>query len=167
MNKSRYERLNRVAGSYKVLFGENKIQNLITGRKNGRLSSNGRYIAVNIQDKGKSYTYSLHEIIAFKYYDNLVGNEVNHKDGNRFNNLPSNIEVVTPIENKKHQQKNLLLAHVDGSKNGSAKLNKKAVKRIRELYSTTKNYTQTGKMFDIGRNTVKDIVMRTTWRHVI
>ena len=47
MKKKRYERLKRVVSNYDILVNENKIINKETQRKNGRLSCNGRYIAVN------------------------------------------------------------------------------------------------------------------------
>lgn len=166
MDKIRYNRLTEIVSNYDVLFSENKIINNTTCRRNGRLSSNGRYIAVNIQYNGKSYTYSLHEIVAYKMGEMLIGKEINHKDGNRFNNKPDNLEVIAPSENKNHQKNNALLSHVRGIKNGSSKLDRGSVKMIKEIYSTVKNYTEIGTMFGVGRNTVKDIISGKTWRHI-
>ena len=57
------------------------------------------YIKVSLKDRN----YSLHRIIALVYCDGFKeGLTVNHKDGNKSNNNPSNLEWLTIGDNIRH-----------------------------------------------------------------
>lgn len=65
-----------------------------------------QYLSVNItSDKGKRGQQRLHRIIAWAWIENDDPTnkiQVNHIDGNKFNNHPSNLEWVTPAQNQQH-----------------------------------------------------------------
>ena len=55
------------------------------------------YLSVNLSKDGKSKTVYIHQL-AWEYFNGMKvpeGMDVNHKDSNRQNNNPSNLEVVT------------------------------------------------------------------------
>lgn len=166
MNKERQNRLQRVVHNYEVLPAENKILDKRTGRKNGREGAHGRYLIVNIQDAGKSYTYSFHEVVAFLTYGNLIDKEVNHIDGNKRNNYPENFEVVSAEENRRHQQEGGLLSRVYGEKNGASKLTASKVKCIRRLFKEGASKRKLSLSFGVDRKTVRKIINNETWRNV-
>ena len=60
-----------------------------------------KYVTLN---KGKSqFTVAVHRLLAIHYIPNPQGKEqVNHIDGNKYNNDLSNLEWVTRSENVKH-----------------------------------------------------------------
>jgi hypothetical protein len=61
--------------------------------------SNSGYKCINIKNKG----YFIHRALAFAFINQIKGKEfVNHKDGNKSNNLISNLEWCTKSENVKH-----------------------------------------------------------------
>lgn len=68
---------------------------------NGTLCSSTGYLRVKVNKK----TLQVHQILAVKYYgEKCIGMQVNHKDGNKLNNKKENLEVITQLENLKHQK---------------------------------------------------------------
>ena len=72
----------------------------------------GREIKQSIDKKGylqctiNNKRISLHRVITKLYYGELPnGYCVNHKDGNKLNNHPNNLEYITLAENTKHSVK--------------------------------------------------------------
>lgn len=69
-----------------------------------RISNKGRYASVAIMSNdGEVKHPSLHRVVAIAFIpnpDNLP--EVNHKDGNRYNNTVGNLEWCTHKENMSH-----------------------------------------------------------------
>ena len=63
--------------------------------------SNG-YISMRIRNNGIVFRESLHRLVATAFHgqhDDLV---VNHKDGDKMNNIPKNLEFVTYSQNTIH-----------------------------------------------------------------
>lgn len=60
-----------------------------------------------MSDDGKRHRYSVHRLILenFKPVENMDKMQVNHIDGNKWNNKLSNLEWVTCSENNKHAHK--------------------------------------------------------------
>ena len=56
---------------------------------------------------------------------------------------------------------------LNGESNGNSKLTENVVKKIREIYSTTKiSQQKLGDLYNIPRGTIKHIVNRTSWTHI-
>lgn len=75
--------------------------------KKSQILSPGRnsdgYLIVVLKKDSKSKTISLHKIVAMCFVQNeFLYNEVNHIDGNKQNNLPSNLEWCTRKQNMTH-----------------------------------------------------------------
>lgn len=65
-------------------------------------SSKG-YQQINLCRNGKQKTMKIHRLVAEAYIPNSKNKpEVNHKDGDKSNNVISNLEWVTPKENMRH-----------------------------------------------------------------
>ena len=66
------------------------------------LGANG-YYHVDIQEFGKSTKIAVHRLLALSFIDNPESKRtVNHIDGNKLNNLLSNLEWATDAENIQH-----------------------------------------------------------------
>ena len=76
------------------------IRNKITGRiLRQMLNKEGGYYRVNI---GGSHQY-VHRLVALAFFDeDITGMDVNHIDGDHWNNHVSNLEIVTRKENIRH-----------------------------------------------------------------
>lgn len=97
--------------------------------------------------------------------------QINHKNGIKFDNRLSNLELCTPSENTRHAYRILGKPAPNnpsyGVKNGSAKLTEDQVVEIRRLYATGK-YRQKdiGAEFGVSQRTISLITRNEHWRHV-
>jgi hypothetical protein len=90
--------------------------------------------------------------------------ETNHKDGNRWNNQPGNLEYITPQENLLHSTR--ILGKKRGEEHCFARLTEKHVRLIRRL-AGRRPQPQIAALFGVCRETVSDILNRHTWAHVV
>lgn len=68
------------------------------------------YLVVDLYDDGKRSTKRLHRLVAEEFVPNPDSKlEVNHIDGNKYNNAASNLEWVTKKENCRHAWDNGLV----------------------------------------------------------
>jgi NUMOD4 motif/HNH endonuclease len=121
------------------------------------------YLSVALRESGVRRRLLLHRLIMLTFVGSPetygIGRiEVNHINGDKTDNRLSNLEYMTPHENKLHAYRVLGIRH------SQAKLTIEEVKEIRVLYASGQ-YTQTelGRMFNIDQTTVHQIVRRKTW----
>ena len=64
----------------------------------------GAYMGIKLCNQGTLETFSVHRLVALAFIlnANLEQKQVNHKDGNHYNNHSSNLEWVTAKEDTKH-----------------------------------------------------------------
>ena len=86
-------------------------------------------------------------------------------DGNRTNNVVSNLEWGTRLENVQDTIKHG--RHSKGESHGMAKLNDKDVRVIRYLLSRGASCYSIAPVFKVSMNTIADIRDRKKWGHVI
>lgn len=64
---------------------------------------NGGYLVVQLWQQGRPSTCLVHVLVAAAFLGRCPnGHEVNHKDGNKQNNAPDNLEYLTHSENSLH-----------------------------------------------------------------
>lgn len=80
------------------------VRNRKTGRTLLQPVSNSGYKRVYLYSNGKSKPYSVHRLMASAFLEcaDELRNQVNHKDGNKLNNVIDNLEWCTPSENALH-----------------------------------------------------------------
>lgn len=113
-----------VAQTYEATFKERDLSPYITNRG---------YAEVATLQNGKRVKMSVHRLVAQAFssgYEEAL--TVNHIDGNKTNNKPSNLEWVSLSRNVQHQWETGL-ADLRGEKNPHAKLTSKRVVYIRRL----------------------------------
>ena len=99
VKRIRYEKYCKNGGV--MFFGEKLVSPFINTQKNGR-----KGVYVNMVDlSGKQKKYILARLVATAFVinpDPSIYIHVNHKDENPLNNLPENLEWVTPKENNNY-----------------------------------------------------------------
>ena len=91
---------------------------------------------------------------------------VNHIDGNKTNNLPSNLEEATISQNTKHAYDNNLAKARKGEENSQSKLTQREVQKIFELRRDGTKVTTIASMFEISPKTVYAILGKKRWKHI-
>lgn len=124
------------------------------------------YATVNLSKEGRHYIRSVHRLVAEAFIpnpDNLP--QVNHKDGNKLNNLIDNLEWCTPRENTRHALATGLAHHGKGEQMGSTKLSEAQVIEIRKQAGIVSN-PELAKMFSVSESNIYLILCRKTWSHL-
>ena len=67
-------------------------------------SNRGTYLAVTLNKKGIQKTFNVHRLVASTFLQEPADDKyvINHKNGNKFNNVVNNLEWITVKENNKH-----------------------------------------------------------------
>lgn len=124
------------------------------------------YLFVYLHENGKKKSRKIHQLVAQSFLgDCPVGLQINHKDGNKTNNIPNNLEYVTPKYNTNHGI--YALKHYRFSQyHWKHKLTPEQVREIRHLYSTGK-FTQEelAKKYNIHRGHLSKICNFKSWFH--
>jgi hypothetical protein len=160
-------------GLYEIDSSGNIYSIARKGTKGGKVSLiKDEYFEVVLCKNSKMKRFSLHRLIAIHFIDNPKNyNQVNHIDGNKFNNDISNLEWCNNSQNQLHAYKTNLRIPAAGSKNGNAKLTENDVKEIRDFANASGRYYGRKKLaekYNISEAHVKDIVnkRKNIWGHV-
>ena len=132
-----------------------------------RLSHHG-YGHLDLCQNALSKNFFVHRLVAAAFIGPLpVGKQVNHKDGCKSNNLPTNLEYVTQLENMQHAYRTGLFKARLGVDSSSAKLTESDVLAIRAAYAaggvTQKNLAN---KYGVCHVNISNIVNRKRWSHI-
>jgi len=125
-----------------------------------RQSIHSGYCRVRLYENEKPISIAVHRLVAHAFIaqNHFTDLFVNHIDANRSNNVDSNLEWVTQSENMK---KAFHETHANVAGNRKTALTDSDLANIRKLYATG-NYTykQIGKIYDVKKQTISNIVNR-------
>lgn len=93
----------------------------------------------------------------------LPDQELNHKDGQRANNAPGNLEIATRQENCQHSYSVLGRSGMSGERNGGSKLTAIQVQEVRSLQGKMPS-RKVGLQFGISHNQVLKIWNGDAWK---
>lgn len=119
------------------------------------------YFVVTFKDGGKSYMQLPHRLVALAFIPNPQNlRTVNHKDGNKLNNVVENLEWMTHSENLIHASENLLMPH--GKDNPETKMTED---QVLACVTTLKHLTATqlADMFSVDKTNIYCIRSGKTW----
>lgn len=126
----------------------------------------GGYQEVSFMHNRKTFKHLVHRLVAMAYVpgfeDGLV---VNHKDGNKLNNDPSNLEWTTKSANTKHAWQTNLIP-LRGEDNPGAKLTEKRVAYIRKLLGQGVSSHSLAIVADVSSSLIEKIRDGERWAHV-
>ena len=134
-----------------------------------RLMSYYSRLSVTLCHKSLNRRFNIHKLVAQAFLgppppggDGVEAIEINHIDGNWWNNHYTNLEYVTRLQNRTHAMALGLLRRGEGVH--SAKLTEDKVRAIRAIRAPI---WMIAEIFGIGRTTVVEIRQKRAWKHVV
>lgn len=113
----------------------------------------------------KMFNKPVHQLVAETFLKKgLVHDTVNHKDGNKLNNVIGNLEWCTNKYNHEHATKNGLVAY--GDRVASSRLNDLCVFAIKNLLIEGFTHQRIAKLFGVSRATISLINTNKTWKRI-
>ncbi len=131
------------------------------------LSKAGYLYVQIVASGGKKRNVLLHRAVAMAFVANAHGKPfVNHKDGVKTNNDPSNLEWCTHRENMQHAFSTGLATYQKlgaGEDSPAAKLTWLAVSEIRSLLEAGHSHARIANAFGVSKGTIGFIHRNETW----
>jgi hypothetical protein len=124
------------------------------------------YLRVKINGK-QTHSMGVHQLICWAFHGPCPeGMECCHDDGNPANNVPDNLYWGTRAQNIRDQIRHNVMRR--GETSGMSKMNDDRVREMRRLYAAGGHtYRSLGAKFGLAHCTVKLIILRKTWQHVV
>jgi len=117
----------------------------------------------NVSFMGVRKSVLTNRVVALRFYPNPNNlPQVNHKDGDKENNVKDNLEWASGSENEKH-------AHRTGLKSGRGTANansKLTVDDVLTIRASADPDTALAERFGVSRSTITNVIKRKTWAHV-
>ena len=136
-----------------------------------RKNPNG-YLKTNISICGKLKTVFIHRVVAELFIPNPNNLPiVNHIDGNKENNIVTNLEWCTYKYNSNHAKKLGLLYYSQGTQCVQSKLTKEDVLYIRNICAPNQKLeqgiiTKISKQFNVSRPTIRNVIDYITYKNI-
>lgn len=127
-----------------------------------------QYLRASLWRRGKCQRVLVHVLVARAFIGPCPpGHEHNHKDGNKTNNRPSNLEFVTRSQNQRHKFEVLGQTVNQGMAHGLAKLTDTEVIAIRERYARGEMQRVIAQDFNVTLGAIGLIVRGKRWKHLL
>ena len=118
------------------------------------------YKRVTLSKNGKTTRMFVHRLVAQHFIDNPFGyNQVNHIDGDKQNNISSNLEWCNQSLNQKH-------AYVIGLQIVKTKVSENQVRDICERLCLRQSVKRIWREVGATKDIVADIKRKKTWTHI-
>lgn len=139
------------------------------------LKPQGRYdgrVVVGLRRDGRSKIKLVHVLVAEAFIGpRPPGREVNHRDGDKFNNLPGNLEWTTRLENVRHANAiGIGKPFRAGSAHPQRRLTEKVVAGLRMLAASQELdrgfYARWAKRYGVTRSAIHGAINGRSWTHV-
>lgn len=152
---------------------DGKVYDALTGLFLKGYMNNSGYIMYSlslIDEHGKRYTLRAfaHRMVAETFVSNPDHKPfVNHKDGVKTNNVPSNLEWVTPSENNKHAYMLGLRKPLDSEKVSFTVYTADQVRNVCELLSKGMRPMQIEKLTGVKSKSIYEIRLKQIWKNIV
>ena len=124
------------------------------------------YKKVRLTIRGNRISFRVHRLV-MEVFEGGSYLEVNHKNGIKDDNRLDNLEYVTSRENQLHAIRTGLKPVGKGEEVGTSKLTGKEVIEIRGLFKPYKiTRKQLANKYNVSEATIKDVVLRKSWKHL-
>lgn len=119
-------------------------------------------------DNGVSKTIKVHRVVLNTFNPTNDVMEVNHKNGVKHDNRIDNLEWVTRRQNIQHCIDNKLQTPFKGEEVGNSKLKEFQVLEIRKKFKPrVYSRAKLSKEYNVSEATIKDIIYKRTWKHLL
>lgn len=147
---------------------KNKWGNYIRRGKVMAANKANRYLTVNLFINWKFKHCKIHRLVAAAFIPNPDNKpEVNHVNGDRYDNRIENLEWVTTSENEFHAYKIGIKKPLVGEKNPAAILTNDKVLEIKRRYaSENTSMRKLAKEYGVCASTISGIVNNKFWNHI-
>lgn len=127
---------------------------------------NGGYLFVVTSEKGKRRNKTVHDLVASAFIGaRPQGYDVNHIDGDKTNNSPSNLEYVTRKENMLHARE-IGIWDNRGQNNGQAKATEDQIRDAHYIVSCGISQERAAQITGLTRSQVRKAVSGEKWKHL-
>ena len=124
------------------------------------------YSRFGLRRDGRRIMIKIHQAVCETYHGpRPVGAEVAHADGNPANNSAGNLRWATPVENSADRERHGRVAR--GETHGLHRFTTEQIVAMRVACAEGESYSAVARRFGTHRMTVRDIVLRKRWTHVI
>lgn len=154
--------LKRYEGRYEITK-EGLIRN-----RHGRVLSpyQGEYLTVVLTGEGFRRTERVHRLLAENFLSPYSGEQVNHKNGDKYDNRLENLEWCTPSENVKHSYQEGLASN-RGTRHSRSILTEEDIPIIRSLIAQGISCRIIGERFSVKGSAIDSVKRGKTWAHVV
>lgn len=173
MSKAKEAIRHAIAAGYQVDMDTGDVYGKAGQKLTGTIAVNG-YIYVSLFIKGvtdvrRGNQVASHQLIAYIKYGEAAfakGIETRHYDGNRLNNIPSNILIGTKSDNMMDMPPEARKARNLGKISQKRILSDDAVQHIRDIYDAgfiRGDCTRLAKLYKVNPTTISEIGNRKTY----
>lgn len=124
------------------------------------------YVRVEIRNNNKKIRYYLHRLIAISFLENPNNlPQVNHIDGNKSNNILSNLEWVSRKENAIHAR-DILGVQQMGEKHYKTNFTDKDILAIKDMRHRGIKLREISSIYGVHLSTIGKIVTNVNWKQI-
>lgn len=153
--------------NYGRIMRTGKVAGAVVGRILAQRRGHPYFIA-RLCKEGKFFYFTVHSLVALAFIgERPDGYQINHKDGDKFNNHVDNLEYCTASENAQHAIRTGLKRIYRGEECAAAILTEAQVREIKKLLRDTKlTLRAIGDMYSVSFKTIGNIKYNHRWSHV-
>lgn len=127
----------------------------------------GGYKRVALYANRRVIDFSVHRLVANAFIPNPKGlPQINHIDGNKLNNLSSNLEWCDARHNQLHAVALGLITHQIGESHHMSPFKNEDIFAIREAHKNGESQRSIADRYGVCQPSIHAIVVRKTWTHI-
>jgi len=159
--------IGRVKAIFRVVpYNKDKKRTSYRSERVMKQKTRSEYCVISLLKEKKRAWPPVHRLVLIAFVGMVEGkNQVNHKNGNKYDNRLENLEWCNGKENIQHAIRTGLKPDIAGEKHFKAQLTENDVLRIRSLRNIV-IYKDLAKEYNVGFSCIDKIMGRRTWKNI-